>query len=36
MQDRDLLLELLECEYADNTVGVLFKRGLFDKTQANR
>src|SRR5262249_41011495 len=36
MQDRDLLLELLECEYADDAVGVLFKRGLFDETQANR
>jgi hypothetical protein len=36
MQDRDLLLELLECEYADDAVGVLVRRGLFDETQANR
>ena len=36
MQDKDLLLELLECEYADDAVAVLYKRGLFDEKQTNR
>jgi hypothetical protein len=36
MRDKDLLLELVECEYADDAAGVLFKRGLFDEGRANR
>src|SRR5882672_2591853 len=36
MQDKELLLELLECEYADDAGAVLSKRGLFGEKQASR
>ncbi len=36
MQAKDLLLELLECEYADDAAAVLAKRGLFDEKQTAR
>jgi hypothetical protein len=36
MQDKDLLLALLECEYEDDVVGTLSKLGLFQERNAGR
>jgi len=36
MQDKDLLLALLECEYEDDAIAVLLQRKLFADASANR
>src|SRR5258708_3992836 len=36
MQDFELLRELLECEFEDDVIAILSKRGLFEDTSAKR
>src|SRR5262245_62091210 len=36
MQDKELLLSLLECDYEIEAVAILHKHGLFDEKNANR
>ena len=36
MNDKQLLLELLEAEYEDDAIGLLSKRGLFSEANSKR
>ena len=36
MQDKELMLALLECEYEDDAIAILHKLGLFDDANAKR